>query len=516
MRDVSFRLTNVRFLILLVLFGIALPGMVWFAPDPAYAAADAPADTVYLPYIAAAPQATPAPTATAVPTPDAPVVEVFVDTRWKTSNAAIQVDNRGALHVAYYYYEPQYGPDPDGASNPTGAVYLTCAARCDDGANWAGVSLGERVNEVQLALTADGRPRLLYRTWESTVFTDGRDYVYAACDVACTEPANWTETVVASSYGTDSFDIQDDNLPQRSFALDPQGRPHFVYLDRNYVTEPDRYGLYYLACDAACTDAANWTDTLLTAVTSEPFDWELVKYPTLTFTAAGEPRLVSAEFFPLGEGEPGLTYFACDTECDDAANWGHVRLADRGQGSEPSVDLALDHGGRPRLAFYQESIDNVTGQRLYYLWCDGACLDADNWQQLELGLGPRNGQEPDIALDGAGRPRIAYADYDVGGLGYAWCDGDCTTAAGWQHVNVETSAALAQVWPVAYPPHCDAGLWDGMTPSLALDRAGLPWVAYDTVYNARCWYNDDSGIWEPDYRFHLVMRAVRVVEVRLP
>ena len=55
MRDVSFRLTNVRFLILLVLFGIALPGMVWLAADPAYAAADAPADTVYLPYIAAAP-----------------------------------------------------------------------------------------------------------------------------------------------------------------------------------------------------------------------------------------------------------------------------------------------------------------------------------------------------------------------------------------------------------------------------------------------------------------------------
>ncbi|MEZ4581162.1 MAG: hypothetical protein R3A10_05855 [Caldilineaceae bacterium] len=127
----------------------------------------------------------------------------------------------------------------------------------------------------------------------------------------------------------------------------------------------------------------------------------------------------------------------------------------------------------------------------------------------------RNGQEPDLALDGAGRPRIAYADYDVGGLGYAWCDGDCTTAAGWQHVNVETSAVGAGVAGGLSAPlrRRAVGRHDAVA---GAGSRGLPWVAYDTVYNARCWYNDDSGIWEPDYRFHLVMRAVRVVEVRLP
>jgi hypothetical protein len=54
-------------------------------------------------------------------------------------------------------------------------------------------------------------------------------------------------------------------------------------------------------------------------------------------------------------------------------------------------------------------------------------------------------------------------------------------------------------------------LWDGVAPSLALDAAGNPRIAYDTTYHARCWYNYDTGEWEPWSVMHLIQRAVRVV-----
>lgn len=41
----------------------------------------------------------------------------------------------------------------------------------------------------------------------------------------------------------------------------------------------------------------------------------------------------------------------------------------------------------------------------------------------------------------------------------------------WQHQVVETRADLLASWPVFYPPHCDGELWDGLTPSLALNGA---------------------------------------------
>ena len=113
------------------------------------------------------------------------------------------------------------------------------------------------------------------------------------------------------------------------------------------------------------------------------------------------------------------------------------------------------------------------------------CLQSGNWQSINLGLGQGIGRGPDIEIDAQSRPRIAYADYVDGGLGYAWCDANCETpGTPWQHKVVESAAELHTAWPVAYPLTCDGGVWDGLTPSLDLDTAGHPRIAYDTTYHA--------------------------------
>ncbi len=73
-------------------------------------------------------------------------------------------------------------------------MYGVCAApvtRCADAANWTYVQLADGVRDVQLQLTPAGQPRLLIVT-SSTVYANGKDYLYAACDSSCTNRNQWS------------------------------------------------------------------------------------------------------------------------------------------------------------------------------------------------------------------------------------------------------------------------------------------------------------------------------------
>lgn len=452
------------------------------------------------------PSPTPTATATQAPTPD-PGSKFFVATDQRTGSANIAVDANGGVHLALY---AEVTVD-NKLSNAL--FYLYCAgpmASCGtlDSGQWQGMSGLYGVREVQLELNAAGQPRLLVQA-DSIVYSGGKDYIYMECNTQCTNGNNWQGDVVVSTDGTATFDVRDMNLPQRYFELDPEGRPRFVYLNRNYLhVEPDLYGGYYAWCDTACTVPSNWQTAAITTFLPGTGQWEPLQKAALAFTSAGQPRVVG-ELAPL-QGETGIYYLACDSDCDQLANWQRTRLSDRGQGAELSWDLEINSQDQPRVVYAPAALPDGSGEQLYYAWCNTVCLDTGNWQRTDLGLGLKNGAGADLELNAQDQPRVGYALYDQGGLGYARCDQGCENTNAWQLKVVESRADLETAWPVAFPTHCDDGIWDGQTPVLALDAAGAPHIAYDTSYSARCWYDEAGGEWKPYYEFHVVQRAVRV------
>lgn len=469
------------------------------------------------------PTATPtaSPTATTEPTVD--TLARFLNSEWRTSSAAMQTDATGGIHVGYYYYEAQFDDAPNYA------MYAYCASDCEQLANWQQVALAQDrdVIEVQLALTAAGQPRMLIRA-VSTVYPAGKDYLYAACDQNCTSSTNWQIGYVLSSDGTDILDVNDDNSPQRSFALDPQDRPRFLYQDRNYANaEPDHYGHYYVSCNSNCIggtpETPTWQQTRITEEYRSDFqyEYEIINYPSLTFTQAGAPRVLGVLYPTSHSATPeGIYYFGCDNGCDDRANWQRVWLLDRGSGTEVSWDLTLDSQDRPRLALYRGT-GTFEAEKVLYIWCNETCLDQatkdDHWQFNDPGVAATDGRHPALALDSQERPHIAYTDQTVGGLGYVWCSANCESdSPTWHHQAIEGATDLHADWPVAIPPACDTGLWHGLTPVLSLSSTDQPTVAYDTTYHARCFYDDPSDGQPPFTAFHLIVRAVRVIRFALP
>lgn len=483
---------------------VALVAAVW-APTAAAQTAPQNTFTLRLPFVTRNATGGSSPVTTPPQTPPQSLrAALFLDTAQKIGTGSLVADGQGGLHAAYAYVLPL-------ADHPQ-AVYVYCApgADCGQSANWHGVVLADNVDEVQLALTAAGQPRLLIRARAAESNYDN-DYFYAACDQACTDPAHWASTFVVTTYGTSIFAISDFTSPQRYFALDPQGRPRFVYFDRNYFIEPDHIGVFYVYCDADCTSnpagAPHWFETQISL--AQGYQYEVFKYPALTFTAQGQPRL-AADVSALNSDDSGIYYAACDTACADGANWARVRLFDRGSGTAVSWDLEVDAQGRPRLAYFDGSYINSGGEILYYAWCDADCLNVAAWQALDLELAKGTGKHPDLELDAQGRPRLAHLVQGGSGLGYAWCDANCNTKAGWKEQVLETEAALSTAWPVARPGHCDAGFWDSKTPVLTLDPAGQPRIAYDSAYETRCWYDDPNDNLPPYLTFHQLWHTVRL------
>lgn len=128
---------------------------------------------------------------------------------------------------------------------------------------------------------------------------------------------------------------------------------------------------------------------------------------------------------------------------------------------------------------------------VHYVWCDAAaCLDGAAWGKADIGLPTFNGEGVAMALDAAGRPRLAYQMGDEG-LGYAWCDGGCESALGWRSRTAEAMAAVSAEYPPGLPQHqgCPILTWlNGVRPSLALDPAGHPRLGYD----AELWWGGSS------------------------
>jgi hypothetical protein len=450
---------------------------------------------------------TPTPSSTPTTVPGSESGALYITTAVETASGSAQVDATGGMHAAFIHYTSAPDPSP--------AVYATCTAPgtgCDNPANWTMVALGDNTREVQLQLNPQGKPRLLIVT-DGTVYPSGKDYVYAECNTTCTSAAGWTLTRIASTDGTSIFDTTDDIAPQRSFALNPQGQPAFVYFDRNYFIEPDHIGVYYTFCASNCSNIANWQQTNIGKTFQ--FDYEVFEYTSLTFTNDGRPRLIASVYALNDDGSDapdGIYYYECDSGCNVYENWGRTLLFYPGSGSYPlpAWDIEVGSNDAPHVAFFTGGgADSGIDYQLVYITCPTDCLADNSWSGTVLGLPLDDGQGPDIELTSNNQPRIAFM-YDYDDLGYAWCDSNCAAAdTSWQSMVVDTPDQQEADNSQALPPHCDQALWQGKTPTLALDADDNPHIAHDVTVDARCEYEDPENPGNPEIRFERVWNGVR-------
>ena len=434
--------------------------------------------TVYLPLVirstagAATPTRTPTrtptltktatrtPTKTTTPaTPTGPEGALFLNRTIKTASASAAVDAAGGFHLAYVKYGAMI--------NGNQVYYAFCAATVDCGvsSNWGTVILIDRVWEVQLALTSAGHPRLLLRG--VTLSFDIQFFKYAACDVNCTNSANWTIADVTTSTFSPSVVMDNSYSGHHYFALDNLDRPRFLYQD----TYTDAFFVY---CDTACTSAASWWKyPINVAIFSDVYT-----YPTLTFTSLGQPRITA--FMRGTDAKDYLTYITCDTLCNNLASWTYTALMERGSGHISFV-LRLTSSGQPRLVFEQGTISPGPGNYLWYWWCNTGCTVGANWAGSSVGT-QGQAEDANLALDVLNRPRIAFRSMSPDGLGYFWCDTNCESAsATWLGGLVEPSSDLDVDWVILPWEGCSptASYWyGGKRPSLALDTSGNVRIGY--------------------------------------
>jgi hypothetical protein len=393
------------------------------------------------------------------------------------SHPRLVVDASGGHHVASA--TPSYlGARP--------IQYGYCAAACDSPASWTYIVLGElgpNGGSVDLVVTPDGRPRLLWLHSDPT----RTEYWYDFCDAAnCADGRNWTGPVALVA-------AADGPRVARYLALSPEGLPRFAFADAT----ASQTGTYYATCQAEpCQVSGNWTFVTLSATP--------LAGVTLASDAAGRVRVAAQSV-----ATTGVDWFQCDAGCASASSWTASALP-YALGDGGIFALALDGSGGSRLALYQGGLGGDSHQdQLYFAACDGDCSVARNWTATAIGLAQFDGVNGvGLALDGAGRPRIAYGFSSNGsGVGVATCDGGCATSAGgWTHRVVETRALVDEAEPRPLPAGATGNGWItvGRAPSVALDATGNPRLAFGA----------EHASWQADLQPSLDEFRIRLVVPR--
>lgn len=347
-------------------------------------------------------------------------------------------------------------------ANGTNYFFAQCDRDCLEADNWQIgriVSTADglmsnisrtRLPERTFALDDAGHPRFVVTDSNYHIEPDHYGAFFMACEVDCTEAANWSETNLANQvgYNTEAFSYP-------VLALGPNGAAHVlagVYaFDENGTDLED--GLYYYQCETDCAARDNWQRTRIMAQGSG-------SYPN------------------------------------------------------PTWSMTLSSTGLPRAALFTGYGVDIEGldRQLLYIFCDADCTKAagENWFGYPLGVGDGVGESPDIRLDSGDIPHIAFTT-DHFELGYAVCTADCENPdkAAWSADLAEPSARAAADRPTALPFTCDGEVWNGMAPSLAL-LADRPMVAYDLSVEARCLYKEYDKP-EITYEFHEIWRGSRVL-----
>jgi hypothetical protein len=292
--------------------------------------------------------------------------------------------------------------------------------------------------------------------------------------------------------------------------------PRFVYTDGNYITEPDHYCAFVMACDGDCTERKNWTETDLASHVG--YSWIFQQAGAGGGREWGDGCCGGSLSFDE-DGTPlkqDLYYYGCEAACTDKANWRRTlscnRVADRSParpGTSPSRRRA-SHALPPSPETARKSKDLRTS--FFMPGATGNATPRTAGRPMPLtqqGIG----EGTDLVLDKEGRPHIAMLTGD-GQAALARCTDACETdAPHWTADLAEEIAVPQKERPQALPSHCDGEVWDGFLLSLTLSEDAAT-IGYDIVVEVRCFYKDfDETI--PSDTFHEIFRGSRIATVSL-
>lgn len=224
-----------------------------------------------------------------------------------------------------------------------------------------------------------------------------------------------------------SLALDDDDQPHVSYYDEGQSKIKYAAWDGGQWQVQDVYQLGY-------QDIDDWTYS--------------IQVSSLALDSAGQPHIVYDYDGFLWVNELRYTYWtgsAWQTRVVESVETGLQSILG-------GASLALDDADRPHV-FYATS-----DEHRYAYWT------GSTWQieTVDSEVGGSNFPTP-LALDGAGRPHVAYFDASNLDIKYAYKD-----TSGWQRQTVESAG------------------YTGAYPSLALDAAGRPHLSYCLVENYKC------------------------------
>ncbi len=298
--------------------------------------------------------------------------------------SSLTVDGAGRRHVTF--------------GSRARLLYSTCAAQCDDPANWQTLAVEEGSGGVT-SVAADGEGRV-----HVSYYDRGRgDLRYAVCGSDCTVVENW-QSIAVDETGDVGF--------YSSLVVDGAGVRHIAYSD---ITQG---ALRYATCASGCTTAANWE-----LITLDPLD-DAGRSPALAVDATGRRHVAY-----YAGGTDDLRYATCALGCGLAANWQRVTVDQVGDvGAYAS--LALDPEGAPHVSYFDAS-----AMRLKYATCRSGCATAGNWRSLVVDPAGTSRGWTSIAVDRFGRVHLSHQGERH--LKYATCVIGCTEPFNWQAVETE-------------------------------------------------------------------------------
>src|SRR5262249_14854548 len=148
-----------------------------------------------------------------------------------------------------------------------------------------------------IALTANGRPRILYASDLSAA--PGSHYL--ECDSACDKTQSWRDLRLTNDDPTAS-PVPGPRVP---FAVSPGGGAAFVHGDGNAMAA--------LVCKSSCSLASSWKPVALAGV---------YVYPESVAFASDQSLQVVARHGIRDDED--LLWFDCSGDCSLPANWAYI------------------------------------------------------------------------------------------------------------------------------------------------------------------------------------------------